>query len=174
MLRFTFGLIASLFTLASAAAQEAEPLMTVERLSEIIYGLDQSTRSNGVHFQMTIHDIPVLILTDAHADRMRTLIPIRSLDEIKPEDLLRVLQANFDTALDARYAVAKGKLWATFIHPLSPLKKDEFISGLGQTINLVETYGTLYSGGALSFNGGDSAPLQRQLIDELLKKGNEI
>ncbi len=31
------------------------------------------------------------------------------------------MQANFDTALDARYAIAKGALWSTFIHPLSDL-----------------------------------------------------
>jgi hypothetical protein len=41
-------------------------------------------------------------------------------------------------------------------------------------VNLAESYGTLYSGGALQFGGGDSGALQRQLIDDLLKKGQEI
>ncbi len=61
-----------------------------------------------------------------------------------------------------------------FIHPLSPLKKDQLISGLGQAVNLAKTYGGLYTGGAMSFGGGDSVPLQRQLIDRLLKRGEEI
>ena len=87
---------------------------------------------------------------------------------------MRMMQANFDTALDARYAVAKGQLWAVFIHPLSPLKKDQLISSLGQTVNIARTYGTLYTGGALQFGGGDSPGIQRQLIEELLEKGEEI
>jgi hypothetical protein len=102
------------------------------------------------------------------------MVPIRSANELTSEDMMRMMQANFDAALDARYAVANGTLWAVFIHPLSPLKKDQFISGLGQTVNVASTYGTLYSGGAMQFGGGDSNSLQRDLIDELLKKGEEI
>jgi len=174
MSRFILGTIAVLFSITAATAQEAEPPMTLERLSEIIYTLDENAQSNGVAFQITIEDVQVLIITDTHADRMRAMVPIRTTDEMTLPEMRRVMQANFDTALDARYAIARGKLWGAFIHPLSPLKKDEFISGLGQTVNLAKTYGTLYTGGSLTFGGGDSAPLQRQLIDKLLEKGNEI
>lgn len=163
--------------LSTAFAQEQaapEPHMTLERLSKIIFTLDEQAQSNGPHFQMTIGDVPVLILTDVNADRMRAMVPIRAAKDMTPDEVLRVMQANFDTALDARYAIAQGKLWGAFIHPLSSLEKDEFISGLGQTVNIAKTYGTLFSGGSLSFNGGDSVPLQRQLIDDLLKKGEEI
>ena len=85
-----------------------------------------------------------------------------------------MMQANFDSALDARYAIARGTLWSVFIHPLEALQKNELISGLGQVVNLAQSYGTLYSGGALQYGGGDSGTLQRRLIDELLKKGEEI
>ena len=174
MMRLPFCLIVFFFSASSALAQDAEPPMTLERLGEIILSLDEDARPNGNSFQMTIEDVPVLILTDTDADRMRALVPIRSSEEMTSEEVLRVMQANFDTALDARYAIANGKLWGTFIHPLASLEKDEFISGLGQTINIAKTYGTLFSGGSLSFGGGDSVPLQRQLIDKLLKKGEEI
>jgi hypothetical protein len=105
---------------------------------------------------------------------MRAMTPVAKAEDLTPEDLSRVLQANFDTALDARYAIAKDILWAAFIHPLKPLEKDEFISGLGQVVNLAQSYGTLYSGGALQYGGGDSGALQRALIDDLLKKGEEL
>ncbi len=148
--------------------------MTVERMGKIIRSLDENAQSNGTSFQINIQDVPALILTDTKNDRMRILVPIRAAEGMTPSEVLRVLQANFDTTLDARYAIARGKLWATFIHPLSFLEKNEFISGLGQTVNIAKTYGTLYSGGALSFGGGDSIPLQRKLIDDLLKKGIDI
>ena len=105
---------------------------------------------------------------------MRAMVPIRAIDGMSEEDLRRVMQANFDTALDARYAVANGRLWGVYIHPLSPLRRDQLISGLGQTVNLALTYGGLFTGGALSFGGGDSVPLQRELIDRLLEKGQDI
>lgn len=160
---------------APLAAQDAgEPTMTLGRLGEIVTALDPEAETAGPAFRLTIDDIPVLIVTDPAADRMRAMVPIRSADGMTAEEMERVMQANFDTALDARYALARGRLWAVFIHPLSPLERDEFISGLGQTVNLAKSYGTLYSGGAMTFGGGDSVPLQRQLIDRLLKKGEDI
>lgn len=161
-------------TFNNAYAQEKPPHMTVERLGEIIQSLDNTVQKNGNSFQINIQDVPVLIITDPRNDRMRVLVPIRAVKDMTPDEMLRVMQANFDTSLDARYAIARNKLWATYIHPLSFLKKDQFISGLGQTVNIAKTYGSLYSGGALSFGGGDSIPLHRKLIDDLLKKGADI
>lgn len=178
-------LLASLVLIASPiAAQEPtpdpipdpapEPAMTLERLDTIIRALDPEAESNGSVWQLRINEVQVLIVTDETADRMRAMTPVAKAEDLTPEDLSRVLQANFDTALDARYAIAKDILWAAFIHPLKPLEKDEFISGLGQVVNLAQSYGTLYSGGALQYGGGDSGALQRALIDDLLKKGEEL
>ena len=82
------------------------------------------------------------------------------------------MQANFDSALDARYSIAKDIIWGAFIHPLQELKDEEFLSGVGQAVNLALTYGEAYSSGGLIFGGGDSQSLrQRELIDRLLEKG---
>ncbi|MBY8976888.1 hypothetical protein KHP62_13800 [Rhodobacteraceae bacterium NNCM2] len=159
---------------ASAIAQEAEPPMTTDRLEAIIKALDPEATREGDQFQLLVEDVPVIVLTDPGNDRMRAIVPIRSADAITPDEMIRLMQSNFDTALDARYAIAKGRLWGAFIHPLSPLEKNEFISGVGQAVNLARTYGSLYTGGALSFGGGDSNALNRALIDELLEKGEKI
>lgn len=167
-------IIALASPLAAQDTSDTEPPMTLPRLAQIIAALDPEVESSGTAFRLTISDIPVVIVTDPRADRMRAMIPIRSTDGMEPEEILRVMQANFDTALDARYAIAQGQLWAVFIHPLSPLEKDQLISGLGQAANLALTYGTLFTGGAMQFGGGDSTQLHRDLIDKLLKKGEEI
>ena len=148
--------------------------MTLQRLSEIVTALDPNVETSGPAFRLSIADIPVVIVTDPRADRMRAMIPIRSVEGMTPEEVMRVMQANFDTALDARYAVAQGQLWSVFIHPLSPLQKNQLISGLGQAVNLAQTYGTLFTGGAMQFGRGDSAELHRELIEKLLEKGQEI
>ncbi len=88
---------------------------------------------------------------------------------------MRVMQANFDSALDARYAVARGVLWSTFIHPLGALEDAEVLSDLGQTVNLALSYGSTYPSGALTFSGGDNSEIERrELIDKLLEQGEKI
>ncbi|NVO57110.1 hypothetical protein HW561_15055 [Rhodobacteraceae bacterium B1Z28] len=171
MIRLALALI---FMAGSLAAQEAEPPMDYERLGKIIFALDPDAQPTGPGFELTISDVPVLVITDVNADRMRAMVAISSAADLSPEDLQRMMQANFDSTLDARYAIANGTLWAAFIHPLSRLDRDQLISGLAQTVNIANTYGTLYSGGVAEFGGGDSNDLQRALIEELLKKGEEI
>ena len=65
-------------------------------------------------------------------------------------------------------------LWSTFLHRLSTLTEVDLLSGIGQTINTADTFGTSYSSGELVFGGGDSNDIRRrQLIDELQRRGRE-
>ncbi|GAB4520664.1 MAG: hypothetical protein Tsb0010_04960 [Parvularculaceae bacterium] len=152
----------------------ARPAMTAERLEEIILRLDANADIQDNVVQFTIADRPVYLVYDLNADRMRLMSLIVESSALPADELKRLLQANFDSALDARYALAQGALWSVFIHALSPLTDEEFIEGLGQTVNLVLSFGTTYSSGALIYGGGDSQELQRELIDDLLKRGRDI
>lgn len=176
--RTALGLIAtgSLAALP-VQAQDGEPHepMTLDRLDLIIKRVDEeATRMSEAQWRFTVSDRPVQVIADARADRMRVISPIRNIDGIDPGELYRMMQANFDSALDARYGIAQEVLWATFIHPLGSLTVDEFLSGIGQTVNLTLSYGTTYNSGALTFGGGDSEGINRALIDQLLKKGEDI
>lgn len=170
-----------LFSSGAALAQDSQPAekppepdMTLSRLGNIILAIDPEAEFRGNAVELVIDDISVLIVTDTRADRMRVLVPIRSAEGLEPDELQRLMQANFDSALDARYAMAKGRLWGVFIHPLSPLQKDQLLSGLVQTVNLAKTFGTAYSGGAMVFGGGDSNQIYRDLLEELQRKGEDI
>ena len=151
-----------------------EPPMTIQRLAEIVQALDPDVVARGPALEFTLDDIPVIVIADQRADRMRAMVPIASTDGLDEADLLRMMQANFDAALDARYAVAHGRLWGVFIHPLSPLEKDQFLSDLVQTITVAKTYGSGYTGGAAIFGGGDSNGIYQELLRELLKKGEAL
>lgn len=141
--------------------------MTAERLGQLIRGIDEEAESSGPVWAFSVADLEVAVIYDVGADRMRIIIPIGPIEDVPKEELVRILQANFDSALDARYAIADGKLWGAFIHPLSELSDEEFLVGLGETANVVLTYGTTYSSGLFIFGGGDSAEMQRNLIEEL-------
>ncbi len=144
--------------------------MTAERLGELIRGIDEDAEASGPIWAFRVADLEVTVIYDVNADRMRIIIPIGPAENIPKEELVRVMQANFDSALDARYAIANGMLWGTFVHPLSELSDEEFLVGLGETANVVLTYGTTYSSGLLIFGGGDSAEMRRNLIEELRKE----
>ena len=61
------------------------------------------------------------------------------------------------------------------IHPLAALHDRQFISAIGQTVNLSLTFGKTFSSGAMSFGGGDSRDIiRKQLIEKLQKKGLPI
>lgn len=155
-------------------APETEPPMTMVRMTQIIQAIDTEAQARGNMIMFTLDDIPLVVVADPVADRMRAMVPIRSAAGLSSDELMRLMQANFDTALDARYAVAQGRLWGVFIHPLSPLEKDQLLSAFVQTINVARTYGQTYSGGAITYGGGDSNGIYQDLLDELLRKGEEI
>ncbi len=164
---------------APRAAPRTDPpregAMTLSRLTEIVAGLDAEAaiRANGAEF--TVEETAVLLVADQIHNRMRLMVPIKPAESLSTDELLRLSQANFDTALDARYAVARGILWATYIHPLSELYERQFVTAIGQTVNAARSYGTSYSSGLLSYRGGDSGALiQRELIDELLRRAEDI
>ena len=169
MCRILFFILA--FT-THAFAQDTS--MTAERLAQIIMDIDPDAAITPSGIELTIEDIPVLVVMAPAADRMRAMVPIASVEDVTPEEMSRMMQANFDTALDARYAVAQDRVWGVFIHPLGAWEREQFLSAIAQTVNLARTYGTLYSGGAQVFGGGDSNDIYQGLVDDLLNRGQDI
>jgi hypothetical protein len=174
---FSFAILFAIgLTAQPAKADESDrPPMTTERLDALVRAVDPEANREDNLWSLRIEDRPVTVVADPGADRMRIVVPIADAATLDASLLYRVLQANFDSTIDARYAIARGALWGAFIHPLGPLTDDEFLSGLGQVINIASSFGTTYSSGLLTFGPGDSADiLRRQLIEELLKKGEQI
>ena len=158
----------------SDTPETADDAMTIDRIETIIERLDEDYERNGNSILFSFAEHQILLVSDPEADRMRIMIPVNDAAALDPEELMRLMQANFDSALDARYAIANGTLWSTFLHRLSTLTEVDFLSGIGQTINTADSFGTSYSSGEFVFGGGDSGELQRRkLIDELQRRGRE-
>lgn len=153
---------------------DAPAAMTFETMEKIISVIDKDYQREGNVLGFVFREMQITIVTDVDADRMRVVIPVMEVDDLPEELWKRLMQANFDSALDARYAVAQNILWSTFIHRLSTLTKDDFLSGIGQSINIVLTFGSTFTSGEMTFGGGDSNAIHRELIDELLKRGDAI
>lgn len=148
----------------------AAAIASLEMIDKALKEIDDKIMRDGNSWQFQIDETQILVVSDPIAERMRIMVPIIQADSLNLEILGRVMQANFDSALDARYAIANGLLWGTYIHPLNGLTEEEFLSGLGQTISIVNTFGTSFSSGTVVFGGGDSQEIVEEQIDEQEKE----
>lgn len=151
----------------------AEALAGLAVIDAALKKVDKDIKREGNGWQFMMGANTVLVVSDPLAGRMRVMVPIVPADALTPDVVVRIMQANFDSALDARYAVAQNLLWGTYIHSLIGLDEKEFLSGLLQTINIVETFGTSFSSGVVVFGGGDSQTIIEGQLEELLKKQQE-
>lgn len=159
------------------AELDEETQSALDMIAAVIEQLDPEAKRQGNSWELTVDEVQLLVVTDTSAGRMRILTPIAPSEDLPQEALLRLMQANFDTALDARYAIGQNLVWGTFIHSLPTLSSREFASGLLQTKSLRDTFGTTFSSGILSYGGGDSNAIITDQLEELLKqleRGEEI
>jgi hypothetical protein len=105
-------------------------------------------------------EVPVYVFSDDSHDRMRVMAPVGELRELGPEMLHILLQANYDRALDARYAMRGMELWSVAVHPLATLAPDDFATLIDQVVRLVKNTGSTYASTDLVFmapRDGDEA-----------------
>ena len=127
--------------------------MTNARMGGLLRALDPNISGQPGNWVISFEGTSAQVVTDANANRMRIMIPVGDASSLGKDKLYRMLQANFESALDARYAVANDLVWVTFIHPLAPLTANELRLAVAQTFNAAATYETSYSSGLFQFGG---------------------
>ena len=157
------------------APAEIDPEMqqVLDEMGLVIAALDGEAERNGNNWQFTLDETMILVVTDATAGRMRIITPIAQTLSLPEGAMERLMQANFDTALDARYAVGQGLVWGAFVHPLDSLTTRDFASGILQTKSLADTFGTTFSSGVLNYGGGDSGAIIEDQLNRLLEELEE-
>ncbi len=151
----------------SAPQAPENQAMTVEHLDTLLHQLDENLIQEGPTWQFEFRDRVLIVVADGNADRMRIMSPVTASTGLDADELYRLMQANFDSALDARYAVGQNTLWSVFVHPLSPLTEKQLASAIFQVYNTAATFGTIYSSGEFTFGGGDSNEELQELQEEL-------
>lgn len=155
----------------AADSSETERLMDNQKLGALLKELDPKVSGREGNWVITFKETSAQVVTDERADRMRVMIPIADASELEVAVLYRLLQANYESALDARYAIAQGLVWVAYIHPLSPLTESELVLALAQTYNAAATYGSSYSGGLFQFGGGDN---RSEIFNDILDRGTQL
>lgn len=137
---------------APKPASAPERTMTLKTLSAALRKIDPGVTSPrpGV-WEFQFQGVRLTCLAQQDADRMRIITPITRLKDVTPKQLFRAMEANFHTALDARYATARGLLFSAFIHPLGALDEKALQSAIYQVASLAVTFGSEYTSGVMRF-----------------------
>ncbi|SEK98777.1 hypothetical protein SAMN05421666_2884 [Roseovarius nanhaiticus] len=176
MLRQVFVILALLVVPpGEVTAQDAADVpLDAERLGQLVEALDPGAQAQGNGWRMVIEGQIVLLTTDPAAGRLRAMVPIRAADSLEAPELDRMLRANFDTALDGRYAISSGLVWSLYASPLAGLGKAQLISGLAQVVTLARSYGGAYSSGVMQFGPVEDGETPGGLLRRLLRRGQDI
>lgn len=137
-----------LFSL-SLSAQD----MTLKKLEKILKQETKITEGEKGIWTVEYADHLVMVVTDAKANRMRVFSPIVAREDINEAALVKMLEANFDSALDAKYSIWEGVVISVFTHPLKELSIEQFKDALKQVVRLSQTFGTTFSSTEFIFGG---------------------
>jgi len=128
--------------------------LTGDDLRDVISRIaDESVAGEGSIIRFRMGETTLICIYDEIHDRMRVVCPIAPLARVTEDERDLALEANFHSALDARYAASEGVLYSIFIHRLSSLAARDLVSGIEQTRKLALTFGREYTSGALHFWG---------------------
>jgi len=156
--RFCTCLLLCLAVAAAPAAvdpaAEENAMMTPERMLAVIAEVGDDLQAEGNVAEFSFQGVPLVLVFDVKADRMRLVSPIIEVQHLADGQLEAAMEANFHQALDARYAISNEVVWAAFIHPLSDLSPDLLTSAVRQVAIARATFGREYTSGALVFGGG--------------------
>ena len=123
------------------------------RLQRLIHRIGSNVDGQLGFWRFQYQGRQLVTVTDENHNRMRVMTPIVEDSELEMGDLRVLLAANYDRAIDAKFATAEGYLWALFNHPLRELTDDQFLDAVQQVKNLADNYGGSYSSGDIVFGG---------------------
>ena len=118
--------------------------MTPEQIQSALLGRFTKVDSLDDRIEIRVGELKLIVVAHADTGRLRIMIPIAVVDRPNDEAFERLLEANFATTLDARYAIYNQVLWAVFLAPLSAVNEHYFDSALSEVLELARSVGTAY------------------------------
>lgn len=129
--------------------------MTLGTLGQLLDRLLEEKEGSEGFWHGQRDGVTVYVVADEEHDRMRIMSPIGEMRKADAGFLAILLQANFDRALDAKYALRKREVWSVFMHPMSTLVPDDLGTFIDQVARLVKNTGTTYASSDLVFGVDD-------------------
>ena len=127
--------------------------MTQARMAEIVAKVAGEYEGSSNNIQFVFNEVPMALISDAASNRMRIIAPITEVNNLTDAHIKAAMVSNFHLALDARYAIGNGMMFAAYIHPMKELTDQQLENAISQVSTLRLTFGTKYTSGTLTFGG---------------------
>ncbi len=129
------------------------PAMNNSRLDSIIRDYGEVIHDDTIGcWKFEYRDRVLIVVTDEAQNRVRVMTPVAEAADLGEEIWLMCMSANFDRAMDARYAVSGDYVWSLFVHSLRTLEPSEFVDAMDQVGSLAKNFGSTFSSVDLFFN----------------------
>ena len=145
------ALLCCLMTFTGSIAMSAQGNMNNRKLEKSLRRMADRVDGHAGSWQLYYKNRILLVLTDDVNNRMRIFTPIIDAMDLDPDEMHKMLEANFHSALDAKYCLSNGFVVAVFNHPLRQLRRVQLFDALDQVATLAENFGTTYSSTDLIF-----------------------
>ena len=135
----------------SARLLQYAALMTTQAMGKLLDSYLGDLEGQPGFWRGVRNEVPVFVFSDDEHDRMRIMAPIGVVEDLDADLLHVLLQANYDRALDARYAMRGKELWSVVVHPLATLATDDLPALFDQVTTLVKNTGSTFASTDLVF-----------------------
>jgi len=96
------------------------------------------------------NDRVLMVVTDEAVNRIRIFTPVTEDDNLSDEQMRKTLEANFHSALDAKYSIFEGFVISVYTHPMTDMTQEQLLDALQQVYTLASTYGDTYASTSLT------------------------
>lgn len=141
----------SLFSLITIAQNTMEEPMSIGKMDSIFRAEAEEIDGEGGTWQLFYGNRIVFILSDEVHNRMRIFTPIGAEEDLEAGQQKAMLEANFHSALDAKYCLYNGFIVSVYTHPLKELTTNQLKEALAQVVILANNFGESYSSTDLVF-----------------------
>ncbi|MEL6944558.1 MAG: hypothetical protein AAFO82_18005 [Bacteroidota bacterium] len=139
--------------------------MSNKKLKKVLEETTEKVEGKSGLWTVTYGELPLLVITDERANRMRIFTFVKEESELEAEHIKSMLKANFHSALDAKYALSDGYVISVFTHPLKELTEAQAIDALKQVVMLAYTFGTTYTSTGWVFGGTEEEEPKQKKVD---------
>ena len=118
--------------------------MTTDQIEILLKTRFDKTELVNDRWEVSVGMLRLVVMAHHDTDRLRIMVPVAAVDHPDPQTFQRLLEANFITALDARYAIYSDVLWAIFLGPLSEVSEHLFDTAITEVLQLAANTGSSY------------------------------
>jgi hypothetical protein len=125
--------------------------MSQTKMEDIVHSMATKAEGDKGYVKFEYQGVTMLLLSDVTHNRMRIIAPVAAYADLNENHKRAMLESNFHSSLDARYALSDGIVYTAYIHPLHELSEEQVRSAVKQVSALALSFGSEYTSGELSF-----------------------